>query len=286
MKARAPSPPNPAQHGGKSRRRSIRTISRPKIMQSFSNFTVGGSLSVNCHGDYVGLGPVVESVRSLRIVTADGAIQNYGLGDRLSGSLHELAHEALRRRVGQRQALADLDGAVLCDIPSAISSLIAGPRRGCSLGVAVRCSAMSDSSTRSRSMRASSRHDGDVNQDQREEDQVGGGDVGPGLVERERGRQSELRRRRAGERPGGASPDSGRFSARAAWRLLGGQLELPQRHEQASPSRPTRQERQPHLAGHEPRLSTARAGGERLRRPHGHEVQRHERAADDRETAA
>lgn len=46
----------------------------PKIMQSFSNFTVGGSLSVNCHGDYVGLGPIVESVRALRIITADGAI--------------------------------------------------------------------------------------------------------------------------------------------------------------------------------------------------------------------
>jgi FAD/FMN-containing dehydrogenase len=47
----------------------------PKIMQSFSNFTVGGSLSVNCHGDYAGLGPVVESVRSIRIATADGAIK-------------------------------------------------------------------------------------------------------------------------------------------------------------------------------------------------------------------
>ena len=47
----------------------------PAIMQSFCNFTVGGSLSVNCHGDYVGLGPVIESVRSIRIVTADGAIR-------------------------------------------------------------------------------------------------------------------------------------------------------------------------------------------------------------------
>jgi FAD/FMN-containing dehydrogenase len=46
----------------------------PAILQSFSNFTVGGSLSVNCHGDYVGLGPIVESVRSIRIVTADGAL--------------------------------------------------------------------------------------------------------------------------------------------------------------------------------------------------------------------
>lgn len=47
----------------------------PAIMQSFCNFTVGGSLSVNCHGDYVGLGPVIESVRSIRIVTADGSIR-------------------------------------------------------------------------------------------------------------------------------------------------------------------------------------------------------------------
>lgn len=47
----------------------------PKIMQSFCNFTVGGSLSVNCHGDYVGLGPIVESVRSFRIVLADGSIK-------------------------------------------------------------------------------------------------------------------------------------------------------------------------------------------------------------------
>lgn len=47
----------------------------PAIMQSFCNFTIGGSLSVNCHGDYAGLGPVIESVRSIRIVTADGAIQ-------------------------------------------------------------------------------------------------------------------------------------------------------------------------------------------------------------------
>ena len=33
-----------------------------KIMQTYSNFTVGGSLSVNCHGRYVGLGPLILSV--------------------------------------------------------------------------------------------------------------------------------------------------------------------------------------------------------------------------------
>src|SRR4030095_5837574 len=45
-----------------------------KIMQSYANFTVGGSLSVNAHGRYVGLGPIIMSVKSLKIVLADGAI--------------------------------------------------------------------------------------------------------------------------------------------------------------------------------------------------------------------
>ncbi|HEY7238971.1 MAG TPA: FAD-binding oxidoreductase [Burkholderiales bacterium] len=43
-----------------------------KIMQSYSNFTVGGSVAVNCHGRYVGRGPVVNSVRALQLVTAGG----------------------------------------------------------------------------------------------------------------------------------------------------------------------------------------------------------------------
>ncbi len=34
-----------------------------KIMQTYSNFTVGGSLSVNSHGRYVGQGPLILSVR-------------------------------------------------------------------------------------------------------------------------------------------------------------------------------------------------------------------------------
>jgi FAD/FMN-containing dehydrogenase len=40
-------------------------------MQSYDNFTVGGSLSVNAHGRYVGLGPIVLSVKSIRLVLAD-----------------------------------------------------------------------------------------------------------------------------------------------------------------------------------------------------------------------
>jgi len=43
-----------------------------KIMQTYDNFTVGGTLSVNGHGRYVNLGPVVQSVRSMELVLADG----------------------------------------------------------------------------------------------------------------------------------------------------------------------------------------------------------------------
>jgi FAD/FMN-containing dehydrogenase len=44
------------------------------IMQTYANFTVGGSLSVNVHGRYVGLGPLILSVRSITLVLADGAL--------------------------------------------------------------------------------------------------------------------------------------------------------------------------------------------------------------------
>jgi FAD/FMN-containing dehydrogenase/uncharacterized membrane protein YhaH (DUF805 family)/SAM-dependent methyltransferase len=46
-----------------------------KIMQTYANFTVGGSLSVNGHGRYVGLGPLILSVNSISIVLADGTRQ-------------------------------------------------------------------------------------------------------------------------------------------------------------------------------------------------------------------
>lgn len=45
-----------------------------KIMQSYSNFTVGGSVSVNCHGRYVGRGPLVNAVRAVQLVLADGEV--------------------------------------------------------------------------------------------------------------------------------------------------------------------------------------------------------------------
>ena len=45
-----------------------------KIMQTYANFTVGGALGVNCHGRYVGLGPLVSSVRRIRIALHDGQV--------------------------------------------------------------------------------------------------------------------------------------------------------------------------------------------------------------------
>lgn len=45
-----------------------------RTMQSFSNFTVGGSVSVNAHGRYVGHGPVGHTVRALQLALADGSV--------------------------------------------------------------------------------------------------------------------------------------------------------------------------------------------------------------------
>jgi FAD/FMN-containing dehydrogenase len=45
-----------------------------QIMQTYANFTVGGSLSVNVHGRYIGHGPIIHSVKSLSIILADGQI--------------------------------------------------------------------------------------------------------------------------------------------------------------------------------------------------------------------
>ena len=52
-----------------------------RIMQSYSNFTVGGSVSVNCHGRYVGRGPIVNSVRAVQMVTASGDVLELTRGE-------------------------------------------------------------------------------------------------------------------------------------------------------------------------------------------------------------
>jgi len=45
-----------------------------KIMQFANLFTVGGALSVNCNGIDPNYGPLIESVRSIKILTADGSL--------------------------------------------------------------------------------------------------------------------------------------------------------------------------------------------------------------------
>ncbi len=45
-----------------------------KIMQTYNTFTVGGALSVNAHGRYIGQGPLARSVHALTLVLADGRV--------------------------------------------------------------------------------------------------------------------------------------------------------------------------------------------------------------------
>ena len=45
-----------------------------KVMQTYANFTVGGSLSVNVHGRYIGSGPLVASVRAIQVVLVGGEL--------------------------------------------------------------------------------------------------------------------------------------------------------------------------------------------------------------------
>ena len=44
------------------------------VMQSNNSFTVGGSLSVNCHGWQYGRAPIASTVESFRLMKADGSI--------------------------------------------------------------------------------------------------------------------------------------------------------------------------------------------------------------------
>jgi FAD/FMN-containing dehydrogenase len=93
------------------------------VMQSYSNFTLGGSVSVNCHGRYVGRGPLVNTVRALTLVTAAGDVVHLdrasepalfaatlggygGLGVVTEVELDLAANEPIERRV-ERVALAD-----------------------------------------------------------------------------------------------------------------------------------------------------------------------------------
>jgi len=94
-----------------------------KVMQSFSNFTVGGSVSVNCHGRYVGSGSMASTVRALQVVLRSGevvetsrtqhpelfaaVIGGYGLIGVVSEVELDLADNDRMARHMERVALAD-----------------------------------------------------------------------------------------------------------------------------------------------------------------------------------
>lgn len=46
----------------------------PTVMQSNNDFTIGGSLSVNCHGWHTNSAPIAQTVQSVRLLTADGVV--------------------------------------------------------------------------------------------------------------------------------------------------------------------------------------------------------------------
>jgi FAD/FMN-containing dehydrogenase len=99
-------------------------------MQSDNNFTVGGSLSVNCHGWQYGRPPIASTVESFHLMKADGtvlrcsrtenkelfslALGGYGLfGIILDADLHVVKNERLRMEqviVPLDSALASFDG--------------------------------------------------------------------------------------------------------------------------------------------------------------------------------
>lgn len=95
------------------------------VMQSDNNFTVGGSLSVNCHGWQYGRPPIASTVESFHLMKADGsvvrasrtenkelfslALGGYGLfGIILDADLHVIRNERLR----MEQAIVPLDKAL------------------------------------------------------------------------------------------------------------------------------------------------------------------------------
>jgi uncharacterized membrane protein YhaH (DUF805 family) len=73
-----------------------------KIMQTYANFTVGGALSVNAHGRYTGLGPVILSVKAIKLILAfarlSGGITVSALSPRRRSSLRKTSTSGVRSK--------------------------------------------------------------------------------------------------------------------------------------------------------------------------------------------
>lgn len=96
------------------------------IMQSYADFTVGGSLSVNAHGRYIGEGPIIKSVVSIKLVLANGdvveaspqqsaelfyaAIGGYGGVGIIAEATLRLAENSKVERTTNAMALSDYPG--------------------------------------------------------------------------------------------------------------------------------------------------------------------------------
>jgi FAD/FMN-containing dehydrogenase len=97
-----------------------------KIMQTYDNFTVGGALSVNAHGRYIGQGPLIRSVREITLVLADGrvvtasptvnpelfygAIGGYGALGVIADVTLDLAIDSRVRRDDEKMSVASYPG--------------------------------------------------------------------------------------------------------------------------------------------------------------------------------
>ncbi|HUR25758.1 MAG TPA: FAD-binding oxidoreductase, partial [Candidatus Thermoplasmatota archaeon] len=55
------------------------------VMQAYNGFTIGGSLSVNVHESDPNFGPLVETVRSFRLLLANGTVVDVDRSDELFG---------------------------------------------------------------------------------------------------------------------------------------------------------------------------------------------------------
>jgi FAD/FMN-containing dehydrogenase len=105
-----------------------------KTMQSYSNFTVGGSVSVNAHGRYVGNGPLGFSVLALQLVLADGSVveasrdQNTALFSAVIGSYGALAviTEVELDLVGNERIEREVRELSLADYPAFFQQQVVG----------------------------------------------------------------------------------------------------------------------------------------------------------------